>query len=109
MSYEDIYALTPVREVEPDWWKLRWRPLWGKTFSIYKSYGKCLGIMLSRNDVRNGWGRSYKRADLRIGLVVWSFDAWLHWDYVVHKDGPFDVAESDRKPLAIPARKKETE
>ena len=107
MSYDDIYALKPVREVEPNWWKLRWRPLWRKTFSIYALRlwsHKSIGASVWWEHISNGWGRSYRRIDFRLCLIWWDVNAWIKWDYRVHKDGPFDVAEKDRRPLDIPTK-----
>jgi hypothetical protein len=103
MIYEDIYALTPIREVQPDWWKLAWRPLWRKTFSTYWSgWSRGVGIYAYWERTRNGWGRSYSRLDFVISTPFGRLNMWLKWNYVVHKDGPFDVAESERRPLSLP-------
>lgn len=94
--YPDIYALRPDYEIERGWWKLKWRPLWKKTFSFYLVKGRSdvIAIRCGRNDARNGWGRYYKRFDF--ALIIFGFEPtfWVKWDYRVMADGPSDGGES---------------
>lgn len=101
MEYEDIYELKPVYETDPGWWKLRWRPLWRKTFSVWFSrYSTGLGFRWYRDDARNGWGRSFKRLSFDVLTPFGSINFWIKWNYVVHRDGPSDA--SPRQPLVLP-------
>jgi hypothetical protein len=114
--YDVIYKLRPVRECEPGWWKLRWRPIWRGTFSAYWSAhypkslktrcGLCgvamfgLGFRGRRQDAENGWGRYYKRLDLEIFLLWWTMNLWVRWDFRVMREGPLDM--NPRRALDIP-------
>jgi len=117
MSYSWIYKLKPVKEVEPGWWKLRWRPVKntikndGGTWNVYFETGVCggpwrwwgmLGIQMWKNGAHNGWHRSYDRFDVRIGLLFLVINFWVKWNIIVHKDGPSDVAPEKRRPLEVP-------
>ena len=103
MSYEVIYKLKPVSEVEPDWWRLRWRPIWKHTFSIYilKSFGRNFGFRTYSCDANNGWNRSYRHQFLEIEGFGYRITTWIRWRFIVHKDGPSDVADSDKRPLDL--------
>lgn len=39
-------------------------------------------------------------------LGWWELNAWIKWDFVVHREGPSDVAPEDRRPLNIPKSEK---
>lgn len=105
MSYEDIYALKPAYQTEPGYWKLQWRPLWRKTFSVYvsrswASYG--LGINWGTwGSTHNGWNRSYDRFDFSVRFFQWTINFWIKWNYIVHESGPSDVRAEDRRPLNL--------
>lgn len=105
--YLDIYALKPVKEVEPGWWKLRWRPLWKKTFSLYSlSWERGLGFLLHwgrSNGAHNGWNRSWDAVDFRLLTPFGAWNGWIKYNYIVHKDGPSDVPDADKAPLEIPS------
>lgn len=101
--YDAIYMLKPVREVDTGWWKLRWRPIWRKTISAYwlldrRAFG--LGFRAYPSGAHNGWGRSYSGATAVLFLGPLSFNFWVCWNFVVHKDGPLDMKQP--KPLNIP-------
>ena len=92
--YPDIYSLKPLREIDEDWWRLKWKPLWKKTFNlyvspVYRTLG--LGFRCWRGDARNGWNRSYKRLDIEVWLLFWTCSFWIKWDYIVHRGGPTDM------------------
>ena len=104
--YDVIYMLKPdyedIKNGGKDWWKLKWRPIWRETYSIYcrkRFSGFNIGITYNNSDARNGWHRYYKHRHLRIGLLLWEFEMWIRYDFIVHKDGPSDATE--RKPLSI--------
>jgi len=106
--YDVIYKLDPVAEVEPGWWRLRWRPIWRHTFSAYRcQWLKLIGVEWWRSDARNGWNRSYKHFGIRIGVGFLVFEGWVKWNFVVHQDGPSDV--SIRRPLELPKREERAE
>lgn len=97
MSYEDIYSLVPDYEIEPGWWKLKWKPLWRKTFSIYISRGyRCTGFGARwyERGAHNGWGRSYNAYQFEFLLFTWTLNFWIKWNYCVMAEGP-----SDQSPL----------
>jgi hypothetical protein len=101
--YPEIYAMEPHREVEPGWWSLKWKPIRKGTFHFYCfTWEKNLGLYIRFNRIQNGWGRSYKRLDFNLGLGFRTYNAWIKYDYLVHKDGPSDVPDQDRRPLNIP-------
>lgn len=100
-SYFEIYEMTPVKEVEPGWWRLKWKPIDYGTYHFYSwSWEKAFGLYVTRDDATNGWGRYYKRLDIRFGLGFRTFNFWIKWDYRVMAEGPLDI--TPRKPLRIP-------
>lgn len=100
--YFEIYEMKPVKEVEPGWWKLRWKPIRLGTWHFYAfTWEKSLGILAYWGGAHNGWHRSYDRFDLRIGLGFRTYNFWIKWNYIVHKDGPSDVATPRPLTLAI--------
>jgi hypothetical protein len=113
MSKPDVfYLLRPVYECEPGWWKLRWRPIWGETFSVYRD--RRWGARWWQNhglgahwywshDGHNGWGRHFHRVDVYAHLIWWRFNFWIRWNFRVMESGPMDVAKKDQQPLTIPA------
>lgn len=104
-AYDVIYLLKPHYETEPNWWKLRWSPIWRHTFSFYRvGYTRWWnwGIRSYRCDANNGWGRSYSHWFLDLELAGHSFMFWIRWNFIVHKDGPLDVAEENKRPLELP-------
>ena len=111
MGYEYVYALTPVREVEPNWWKLRWRPIRHRgidregTWSIhtsrrYRNY-RPIGLRISKSGAHNGWGRSWDSWEIEISLWWVTVTAWVKYNIIVHKDGPLDVSDEKRRPLNL--------
>ena len=104
-GYEWIYKLRPVREVEPGWWKLRWRPLKNGTWNLYTTKGypeyRPVGVMIEKGGAYNGWGRRWSQANLRIGLWLLEINLWIRWGITVMEEGPQDVAEEDKRPLSI--------
>lgn len=110
--YPDIYALTPDYEYEPGWWKLKWKPLWRKTYSVWsrKNYTCCgplwrsmaLGFRTHEASAHNGWNRSYQSQTLEVFLLFWTVTFWIKWNYRVHKDGPSDVPHDKQYPLVLP-------
>jgi len=119
MSYDEIYKLKPLYEDlkrgGPGWYKLRWKPIWFGTIYIYPEWtfnkmGKIiwqrhpamLGLdIYNGNAAHNGWNRSYERLDITIGLIFVKIRIWIKYDYIVHKDGPSDVSEENKRPLKI--------
>ena len=102
-AYDVIYLLKPIKEVEPGWWKLRWRPIWRHTFSIYTSKNFdwfTWGFRCVRCDAQNGWNRSYNHFvfDMDFGKLG-GLNFWIRWNFIVHQDGPGDV--SNPKPLNL--------
>ena len=106
MSYDWIYKLKPVKEVEPGWWKLRWRPIKnridvphnGGTWNIYREqhgwvhkWWHMWGIQMWKTGVHNGWHRGWDRFDMRLGFGPIVINFWIKWNIIVHEDGPSDL------------------
>lgn len=108
MAYEAIYKMKPLYEDRRrggvGWYKLQWRPIWRETFSIYCS--KCwrgyrqIGFEIGElGSAHNGWGRYYDRLNIDVFLWLFSIHFWVHYNFIVHRDGPLDV--SHPKPLVL--------
>lgn len=112
LHYDEwLYKLKPLYKSEPGWWKLRWRPIKNGTWNVapclhnpfreWTSRNWGFGIVLWRNDERNGWGRSWKDLNLLVHLGrMGTIDIWIHWDIHCMAEGPCDM--KDRRPLDIP-------
>lgn len=101
-----LYKLTPIRETEPGWYKLRWRPIRNGTWHFYKCKAWprkwSLGIKIYRGGAHNGWGRAWEDLNIqicfgRLGMI----EAWIVWNIRVMGEGPGDVAEAQRRPLDL--------
>jgi hypothetical protein len=100
MSYDWIYKLPIGKEVEPGWYKLKWRPIrrgtwnmWINTNKVYRwNWNFAMGLDIWRGGAHNGWGRSYDRLDVILHCGYWNINSWIHWNVIVHKDGPQDGA-----------------
>lgn len=92
MSYEYLYKLRPVREIEPNWYKLAWQPIRGGTWNLYTNrlWYHSIGVHAYLGGDFNGWGRYCRRLDIKFSLISIEVNFWLVWDIRVHKDGPFD-------------------
>lgn len=121
MNYDWIYKL-PIgknHQENPYWYELGWRPIWFGTYYCYFTFnnlmkffssGWCkahtfLGIRINKGGAHNGWGRSWEKLDIEIGLILLTLHFWLRWKIVVMVEGPQDVAKEDRKPLNISKRR----
>ena len=108
-GYEWVYKLKPIKEVEPGWWKLRWRPIKGGTWNAYsikhftRRYWQT-GLLITRDGVRNGWGRFWESMEIIMALGFIKIHAWIRWNIVVQEHGPDDVAEKDKRPLDVPTK-----
>lgn len=105
-AYDVIYMLKPIKETEPGWWKLKWKPIFKQTYSIYfsshyNSWG--FGIDAYEAGAHNGWNRSYDNFIFRIRFWNYSINFWVKWNFIVHEDGPSDMNE--KRPLTIPPNK----
>lgn len=108
-AYDVIYLLKPhyedTRRGGNGWWKLKWRPIWRQTYSIYltKSFNAYrLGIFCYKSDANNGWNRHYKHRTLELFFLNLGLSFWIRYDFIVHKDGPGDMGYS--KPLVLPQK-----
>lgn len=109
--YPEIYAMTPMFEKEPGWWKLKWKPIWRETISAYvrRSYSHRgrwwhtvgFGISYRLDGAHNGWGRSYDSFSVDVRFLHWTFSAWIKWNYIVMAEGPSDGGEM--VPLTLPS------
>jgi len=99
MSYGFIYKLKPHNEVEPGWWKLKWKPIFKHTWNVFVYRGKLFGFRTYRIDANNGWHRSYKHLFVELDVLFKKITFWVKWDIVVHEDGPSDM--KPRKSLFI--------
>lgn len=119
MSYDWLYKLEVGKEIEPGWYKLKWRPIKnsaagdGGTWNLWFERQKVerflssgwwgastfLGFKIYKGGAHNGWGRSWERLDIEIGLLLFTINFWIKWNIHCHKDGPSDTAPM--KPLNI--------
>lgn len=107
MSYEFIYKLKPVREYEPGWWKLAWKPIKMGTWNLYihKLYSRsmmacrALGFHMCWGGTFNGWGRSWHRLDIRLSIWFWEINFWVIWKIHVMAEGPMD--QNPPRPLDL--------
>lgn len=113
--YPEIYAMRPAYECEPGWWKLRWKPIWGRTWRVYlwrpwkwdrrpRFWLKCFqsggfGFRWWRDDAHNGWGRSYECLCMEIRIFVLELGFWIKWNYRVMSSGP---GSGTPVPLELP-------
>lgn len=101
-NYDVIYLLKLDYEEEPDWWKLKWKPMYRHTYSFYFVKGvhrHSTGIRAYRADAKNGWNRSYKHLVISLFFSKWEVTFWIRWNFIVHKDGPGDIR--DKRPLIL--------
>jgi len=85
--------LKPVREVEPGWWKLRWRPIKHRdgcngnwNFFSRKVYfegrgGFGIGLNVEYHPWWN-YGSSYKCLSIAWQFGSRMYEFWIKWDYV---------------------------
>ncbi len=113
MSYEYIYKLKPVEEIEPGWYKLRWRPIKHKGFNntgtwnlyMYRTFMSFRKNMFRfscyDSGAHNGWGRSYDGFVVEVTLIWFVIGFWIRWNIKCMAEGPQDIAEEDKKPLDL--------
>ena len=81
MSYDFIYMLKPIKEVEPGWWKLKWKPIFKHTWSIYTSGYRIKwfdwAFQMRVSGAHNGWNRSYDRFDIHIEVLGYDVCFWI--------------------------------
>lgn len=111
-AFYDWFALaTPIRQVEPDWYLLKWEPVKGATYGLYLIRESRHAPPLLRAyecGAHNGWGRGYEQAVIEVSLPFGRMLCfWIRWRIIVHKDGPMDWP--DRIPLDLTKYKPETE
>lgn len=104
-----FHKLTPVKEVEPGWFKLKWKPIKNGTYNLYltdtawKRKGfrywklKSLGVRFFEHGMHNGWGRAADGFHIEIGLFFCVINFWILYNIVCMREGASDVSE--RKPL----------
>jgi hypothetical protein len=101
-TYDVIYLLKPEKEVEPGWWKLKWKPIFRQTYSFYcmkvwGSYG--LAFYTWTSHAQNGWHRSFKHRHFELQILNYRFSFWVRWRFIVHQDGPSDA--TIKRPLDL--------
>ena len=98
--YEAIKILEPDYETEPNWWKLKWKFLKGKTVYWYaSSSSRSFGASMRRNDWDNGWGRSINGIEIMFCAFKQSLTIGVFYNFIIHKDGPLDA--KPKTPLNI--------
>ena len=104
-SYWWVYELKPVREIEPGWYKLKWKPLKNGTWNVWtsKNFSICrrLGIEWGDHGAHNGWGRSYKGLWLRLSFIWINVEFYILWDIQVMAEGPGDGGKENMRPLDL--------
>lgn len=107
-----FHLLTPVKEIEPGWYKLKWRPIKNGTYNLFitdtrRSWNtKFLGVMYHNTSAHNGWGRDYDAFSITIGLIFFTITFWLHYNISCMAEGakdgsqkiPLDFSKSKIKP-----------
>ena len=117
MTYDFIYKLKPLYEDlkvgGKGWYRLQWRPIKNGTYNFYVTsnfflLGRrfclrsfVLGLYLYPSGAHNGWNRGWKGFTVRIGLGLWDLNFWINWRIIVHKSGPSDVSDTDKRPLDL--------
>jgi len=108
---EWYYKLKPIKEVEPDWYKLKWKPIKYGTYNIwfysaFKSYlpTYLIGLRFWTSGYNRGWGKQWKGISVEFGLLFFEIHFWIRWNIIMHKDGPFDCEE--KRPLDLSGVKK---
>ena len=96
-----FHKLKPLKEIEPGWWSLEWRPIKNGTWNLYTSRGhkgwRKFSIEKHDSSVHNGWGRSWDGFAIRICLYFLEINFWVHYNFICMKDGACD--ERPEKPL----------
>ncbi len=92
-----FHKLKPVKEIEPGWYILKWKPIKNGTWNLYTSKGykgyRKVGILMEETGSHNGWGRSWDGFSIYLYLYWVSFTFWLHYNFMCMKDGPTDSPE----------------
>jgi len=109
MDYDWIYKLPVGKEQknDPGWYRLKWRPVKRGTCNIYFTdchhswRTKMIGVRWGEASAHNGWHRYWDGFYSEFGFYFFILNFWIRWNIIVHKDGPSDVKEKDRKPLNI--------
>lgn len=105
MSLGWIYKLKPIRQIEPHWYHLRWKPIKNGTWNAYfsKTFDgfRCLSFTCSMDGVHNGWGRGWDDWGCTVNLWWIRFDFWIRWNIHVMDKGPQDVADEDKLGLDL--------
>lgn len=106
-----IYEMKPLYEDlkrgGKDWYKLKWKPIKNGTYNLWiektlRSWKvNLLGIRYYKSNAHNGWGRSWDGFAVEIGFIFFTIHFWIHYNYCVHKDGPQDVANENKRPLNL--------
>ncbi len=88
-----FHKLTPQKEVEPNWFKLKWKPIRNGTWNIYTFKSTVWKIRFSIRDssAHNGWGRSWDGFAINIQLGKYEIEFWIHYNLICHRDGAFDA------------------
>ena len=88
-----FHKLIPIKEVEKDWFKLKWKPTKNGTWNFYvvKSCSKRFLIKLRDSSAHNGWYRSWDGFSVTIQLGKRICQFWIHYNLICHKTGAADV------------------
>jgi len=101
-----FHLLTPIKEVETGWFKLKWKPIKNGTWNFYlrdevwryRTFRTWfLGIKIYTNKTDNGWGRGYDSISVDLGLIFFTASFWINYNLICMAEGAMDEAE--RKPL----------
>jgi len=92
-----FHRLKPVKEFEPGWWKLKWRPIKNGTwnfhwYKILPSSKFCeFKLLIDWNGCHNGWGRGYDGFSVEFIFIRWGFKFWLHYNHYCQEGAPLDT------------------
>lgn len=107
INFDFIYELKPIYEIEPGWYKLRWRPIKNGTWNIWfedtwHSWDyKRIGITFRKGGAHSGWGRDWDDFKIDLHFGWFNINLWIIWNIQVMAQGPMDVSEEDKKPLDL--------
>ena len=96
-----FHELTPIKEFEPGWFKLRWKPIKNGTWNIAfrRSRNERYYFRVGKCGSHNGWGRSWDGWDIDISLFGFYFLFWIHYNHECLREGPFDCTGTDGKSI----------
>jgi hypothetical protein len=78
-----IDKLKPIKEIEPNWFKLKWKPIKNGTYNFYilKYPDNKIRFRIYTEHV-NGWGRSWDGFVIELFILGYFISFWVHYNYI---------------------------